>query len=348
MKKVIAITLSVLLIFTLLPLSVFAKAPTDEIQAKVFAARDYLYGNKTEFTAADGYDFYLYLITAGDPTNYKEGYIQSAKDAFDAGTMNTADRVAILANNLMWLGEDDQEFELNDGSKINLTETMEALGTAVDSPYNYYFVLTRAESEDYINQVKEALESQYTKGSGYNYWGFGTDNTANFGAIEAAFLGNEELIADAKEVVENAKTDKGYYYLSDYGTDGNGNSTASVLFFYALNRDEEKADEAYQLLINNFSKDDGGFAYALGGDSDVFATRDALKALAAYLWVDFSDDAPTDYESETAEQVDAPVVTKGAEQSTPATGDSFAAVCVAGSAVLALGVTLALRKKEEK
>lgn len=346
MKKVIAITLSVLLIFSLLPMAAFAKAPTEEIEAKVFALRDYLYGEKTNFTADEGYDLYLYLITGGDPTNFKDGYIQSVKDAFEQGKMDTADKVAILANNLMWMGEDDKEFTLNDNSKINLTEKMESLGTNVTSPYNYYFVLTRAESEDYINQVKEALESGYTKGSGYDYYGFGTDNTANFGAIETSFLFNDELIADSTEVVESAKTDKGYYYLSDYGTDANGNSTASALYFYALNRDEEKADAAYKLLIDNFAKEDGGFAYAIDGTSDVFASRDALKALAMYLWVDFSDDEPEQEEEITTD--DAVEQTEGAKQSTPATGDSLAAVCVAGSAVLALGVTLAIRKKEEK
>ena len=353
MKKVIAIALSLLLIISLLPMAAFAKADTEEIQAKMEAARDYLYGSKTEFTAAEGGDFYFYLMSFPENAeSLKAGYIQSVKDAFDAGTMNTADRVAIAANCLMLLGEDTENFELNDGSKINLEEKMMEYGTTVDSPYNYYFILTQATDETYRQQVIDTIEANYTKGSGYDYWGFGTDNTANFGAIEAAGIYNQELIDDATEVVEKAKVDKGYYYLADYGTAANGNSTACALFFYAMNRDEERADEAYRLLVENFAREDGGFAYELDKESNAYATKDAYKALITYLWVDFSDDT-ADEEKEITD-TEEPVVDETLDaaaptgkQSTPATGDSFTAVAVAGSALLALGVALALRKKED-
>lgn len=354
MKKVIAIALSVLLIISLLPMAAFASEKTDEVYAKMTAARDYLYGSRTGFTAAEGYDFLLYLLADGDGSQFKDAYIQSVKDAFDAGTMNTADRIAIAATCLDLLGEDTSAFVLNDSSKINLPAEMAAKGTAVDSPYNYNFVLENCEDDAYYDSVINALTAGYTKGSGYDYWGFGTDNTANFGAIMGVYGDNDELVEDAAAVVESAKTDKGYYYLAMYGTDANGNSTASALYMHSVLLDQDKADAAYDLLINNFSTENGSYCYEIDGAANTYATRDALKALIEYYnmnrLIDFinEDDEPaTEKEDETVETTAAVTEQTAQKQSTPATGDSIIAFAAAGVAVIALGAALATRKKEE-
>ncbi|MBR0414880.1 MAG: hypothetical protein IJI67_07405 [Clostridia bacterium] len=345
MKKIIAITLSILLIISLLPMAAFASEKSDEVMAKIVAARDFLYGSKTEFTAADSYDFLLYLYAFGDGAQFKDAYIQSVKDAFEAGTMNTADRIALAGLCLDELGVNVNEFELNDSSKIDLEQKTADAGLDVDSPYNYFFVISFADDETYLEQVQAKLTEDYTKGQGYNYWGYGSDNTSNF----AAMILDEELEKDAVDVVETTRVDKGYYYLADYGTDANGNSTASALFMYAVLNNQEKADEVYALLVDNFGTESGGFAYALGGEADNYATRDALKALVYYNARCCQDDPEPD--TTAAPEADTKTATtaadSSAQQSTPATGDSLAACGIAGVAVLALGVVIATRKKEK-
>ena len=356
MKKVIAIALSVLLIVSLLPMAAFASDKTDEVYAKMEAARDYLYGKRTEFTAADGYDFLLFLYADGDGAPFKDAYVQSVKDAFDAGTMNTVDRISIAGLCLQELDVDVNEFKLNDGTVIDLEQKAVEQGLAVDSPYNYLFVNSFVDDDAFIEQVQNELTANYTKGSGYNYWGFSSDNSANF----AVMTFDDELEADAVSVVESAKTDKGYYYLADYGTTANGNSTATALFMYAnlagLNPDGEldttKADEVYQLLVDNFTTADGSYSFELGGEPNNYATRDALKALIDYYALCCEADArEQESKSDTdkpAQQTTEAKSTGAQKQSTPATGDSLVACGIAAVAVIALGGALALRKKEEK
>ena len=351
MKKVIAIALSLLLIISLLPMAAFAGEKSDEVYAKMTAARDFLYGQKAAFTAAESYDFALYLAADGDGEAFKDAYIQSVKDAFDAGSMTTADRVALAAICLDALGENVEEFTLNDGSKVNLLDEMKSKGTEADSPYNYFFVLAMSDDDAYTEAVLTALKNDYTMGSGYNYWGFGTDNTANFGAIMAEYADDADAyLEDADAVLDGAKVEKGYYYTADYGTDANGNSTASVLFYYAVAGNQDKADESYALLTDNFDLGDGSYHYMNDGANN-YATRDALKALIYYdrlLDTKTAGEEPTGEENYTdSEAADDAAEATGVTQSTPATGDSLAAVAVAGSAVLALGLALALRKKEE-
>lgn len=342
MKKTVAIIISVLLIISLLPMAAFAGEKSDEVKAKMEAARDYLYGEKTEFTAAESLDFLLYLLAGGDGTDFKDAYIQSVKDAFDAGTMNTADRIALAGLCLKELDVDVNAFELNDHSKIDLEQKIVDAGSTADSPYNYFFVIAFADDSTYLEQIQTELAKDYTKGQGYDYWGYGSDNSANFAAMST----DDELVADAVNVVEKAKTDKGYYYLADYGTDANGNSTASALFMYSILENQGKADEVYALLVENFATENGGFAYALGGDADNYATRDALKALIYYNII--SQDEPQPETTTSSEDATTQVTTaadSSAQQSTPATGDSFAACGIAAVAVLALGVVVATRKK---
>ena len=358
MKKVIALVLSVLLLLSVLPTAAFASEKTDEIKAKMEAARDYLYGEKTEFTAAEGYDFLLYLYAGGNGEKFKDAYVQSVKDAFDAGTMNTADRVAIAGLCLEELEVETIPFELNDGTKVDLREKVKELGVAVDSPYNYFFIKFFVGDNDYLEQIENALKADYTAGKGYNYWGFGTDNTANF----AAMINDNELKNDAVQVVETAKTDKGYYYLEEYGTYANGNTTASVLFMYAYlmdldnGNDSTKADEVYKLLMDNFSAENGAYAYEAGGAADNYATRDVLKALIFYYKSVEAAETPSEEQEKTTDDAaqkttaaaEASDAEKTGKQSTPPTGDSLMACGIAGVAVLALGAALVMRKKEEK
>ena len=348
MKKVFAITLALVLMLSMLPMAAFADNRLSEVQDKIVAARDYLYGNKAAFSAQEGYDFALFLAAGGDGTPFKNDYVQSVKDAFEAGTMNTADRVALAAFCLEALGEDIESFELNDSSKVNLIDKIKENGTTVDSPYNYLFVLAMCEDDEaYCQQVINALTDNYTSGQGYNYWGFATDNTANFGALMALADAHPELVEDAEAVIETAKKDAGYYYCIDYGDTPNGNSTACALYFYAMEGNQDKADEAYDLLAN-YDLGDGSYHYMNDG-ANAFATKDALKALLAYASLLDSEEEPADDVTTGAEDV-APAVDseQQAKQSTPPTGDSAAAVAVAGAAMVTLGMALALRKKEDK
>lgn len=352
MKKIIAITLSVLLIISLLPMAAFAGGTKEEVQAKIVAARDALYGNKTAFAANESLDFLLYLSAGGDAEKYAEGYLSAIRDAFDAGQMTTADRIGLLIFVCAQLGEDIENFKLNDDSTVNLYELMKEQGTAVDSPYNYYYVILSSPDDAYVEEITAAMAANYTPGSGYNYWGFGTDNTANFAATMQYNDSYADLVEDAVNVVESAKTEKGYYYLADYGTDANANSTASALFAFSDMDAQEKADAAYDLL-KNFELGDGNYFYMDNDKSaNTFATRDALRALLAYdAFLGEPDVDPVPAADETEEQpADTQVTTAKAadqKQSTPATGDSLIACGLAGVAMLALGIAVATRKKEK-
>ena len=355
MKKIIAIALSVLLIISLLPMAAFAGGTKEEVQAKIAATRDALYGNKDAFAANESLDFLLYLMAGGDVDKYADDYFAAIRDAFDAGQMTTADRIALLIYVCAYTGEDADNFKLNDDSTVNLYNLMKELGTEVDSPYNYYYVLLSSPDKDYSAQIGEALKENYTLGSGYNYWGFSTDNSANFAAIMNYFGTYDNLVEDAVNIVESAKTEKGYYYLADYGTDGNANSTASALFAFADMHNQEKADAAYDLL-KNFELGDGNYFYMDNDKSaNTFATRDALRALLAYDAILETPEEPEEPVEEPEDTVDeqTPETTATAaktaaqEQSTPATGDSLIACGVAGVAVLALGIAVATRKKEK-
>jgi hypothetical protein len=352
MKKIIAITLSVLLIISLLPMAAFAGGTKEEVQAKIVAARDALYGNKTAFAANESLDFLLYLSAGGDAEKYAEGYLSAIRDAFDAGQMTTADRIGLLIFVCAQLGEDIENFKLNDDSTVNLYELMKEQGTAVDSPYNYYYVILSSPDDSYVEEITAAMAANYTPGSGYNYWGFGTDNTANFAATMQYNDSYADLVEDAVNVVESAKTEKGYYYLADYGTDANANSTASALFAFSDMDAQEKADAAYDLL-KNFELGDGNYFYMDNDKSaNTFATRDALRALLAYdAFLGEPDVDPVPAADETEEQpADTQVTTAKAadqKQSTPATGDSLIACGLAGVAMLALGIAVATRKKEK-
>lgn len=353
MKKIIAITLSVLLIISLLPMAAFAGGTKEEVEAKIAATRDALYGSKEAFAANESLDFLLYLQAEGDAKKYEESYFAAIRDAFDNGSMSTADRIALLIFVCAYTGEDAENFKLNDNTTVDLYELLKERGTEVDSPYNYYYVLLSSRDSEYSTQVLEALKADYTLGSGYNYWGYSTDNSANFAAIMQYNGRHDEMVEDAVNVVESAKTDKGYYYLADYGTDANANSTASALFAFSELEDPEKADAAYDLL-KNFELGDGNYFYMDNDKSaNVYAGRDALRALLAYnAFLGEPADDPTPVADDTEEQTtDTQQTTaKAAEQkqSTPATGDSLVACGVAGVAVLALGAAIALRKKEEK
>ena len=384
MKKIIAITLSVLLIISLLPMAAFAGGTKEEVQAKIVATRDALYANKESFAANESLDFLLYISAGGDADKYTEGYLAAIRDAFDAGNMTTADRIGLLIFVCAQLGEDIENFKLNDGSTVNLYDLMKEKGTEVDSPYNYYYVLLSSRDKEYSEEITAALAEKYTPGSGYDYYGFGTDSTANFAAIMQYNDNYIDLVEDAVNVVESAKTDKGYYYLADYGTDANANSTASALFAFADMEDMDKADVAYDLL-KNFELGDGNYFYMDNDKSaNAYANRDALRALLAYdARLDEPDSEPTEPAQEqitdttdTTDTTDVQdvqdvpavdnvyetnddaqektanaqsVTTQPAEQkqSTPATGDSFIACGVAGIAVLALGIAVATRKKEK-
>lgn len=356
MKKIIAIALSVLLIISLLPMAAFAGGTKEEVQAKIAATRDALYGNKTGFAANESLDFLLYLMAGGDADRYADDYFAAIRDAFDAGQMTTADRIALLINVCAYTGEDADNFKLNDDSTVNLYDLMKEKGTEVDSPYNYYYVLLSSPDDAYVEEITAAMAANYTPGSGYNYYGFGTDNTANFAATMHFNSKYREMVDDAFNVIESAKTDKGYYYLADYGTDANANSTASALFAFSEMEEPEKADAAYDLL-KNFELGDGNYFYMDNDKSaNTFATRDALRALLAYDAFLGEPEEPEEPVEEPEDTVDeqTPETTATAaktatqEQSTPATGDSLIACGVAGIAMLALGIAVATRKKEEK
>lgn len=287
MKKIISISLALLIILSCLPLSVFAQANPSEAHIKLNDVRNKLYSQKESFSASESYDFWLYLKSEGSSADYKEEYVKSVKTALSEDKLGDAANYAFAILCLQKLGLDPSKFNIGK-SVVNIYEAMEAKGTTVSSPYLYRYIFEAGASESFTSECLSVLDKDYTAGSGYDPWhyAFSCDTNASAGICYAASAKAAEKVADLASTLDSFKTANGYISetVSGWGGDPNVDSTACALAFFAYTGDTEKADEAYTMLKNFEVEGEKGayFASYAPGEYNAYGTRDALIGLIEY------------------------------------------------------------------
>lgn len=292
MKKKTTKHIPALLAFLLvlaMSVTAFAAPSKSDVQKEATAACAYLEANGlNSFTADSSRDFLLFLRAGADVSAYKDAYLQSVKDKLHE-TDGRLGSMQLFANVLLCLdhlGEDVTDFAGFD---------LPALYAAIDpaapdygNPYYYKEAMESAaafvDDKTFQDGLLDGLLSFYKMGEGMDYYGCSSDNTAYFLATLAAYSGTRDVSAyinDAKTVLENHKTQGGYFSDAQYGTEPNADSTALALMAYAALGDTEKCAEIYSDLAGFKGSGDGIYTYA-GADS-AYATRDALTAFGYYL-----------------------------------------------------------------
>lgn len=338
----------------------FAAAPAkSEVQKEAVAAAAYLeQSGLNSFTADSSRDFLLFLRAGADVSAYKDTYLQSVKDKLNetGGRLGSMQLFANILLCLDALGEDVTDFAGFDLPAL-YAETDPA-APDYNNPYYYKEALESAalfvDDTAFQDGLLDGLLAFYKMGEGMDYYGCSSDNTAYFIAALCAYDGARDVsayLSDATAVLENHKTQGGYFSNAQYGTEPNADSTALALMAYAALGNTEKCAEVYADLAGFKGSGDGIYTYA--GTDSAYATRDALTAFGYYLPL-LEDDTPQDTtaagSSVNEEQSTTGAAQNSGNEKSPATGAQNTAVWMAAgaAAVIALsGFGLAARRKTQ-
>lgn len=319
MKKLVAgllaFVMAVMTTVTVFGATVTSKDVEEKLNSSIAYAFDGNYG-------VGGYDcsksknFNTYLKGMGNFLPYQSAYETSVLDEFNGGTISD-ETLAIALQNLLLMGEAEDYIALVD----------KFLATPATSYSGYYLTYACETANmlaeaDLVEAICVEMASKYTMGVGTDFWGgYGTsaDDLAMF--IICLSLSGEDYTSylnDAKTLLQ------GYYTANGYDNWGaNADSTALALSAYVCLDDDEKADEAYKLLIDNFyDSTTGGFTSAY---DPYYATADAVYGMSFYYSYLLSrEDDPVEPETttqqSTTKQKDAKDVDKSLKS--PETGNN--------------------------
>lgn len=209
-------------------------------------------------------------------------------------------------------------------------------------------------------------------GKGVDYYGYSCDNTAYFlSALSAARMFTDKYDAvtdDALSVIDTYKTDGGYCFDPQYGTQASANSTALALMAhsdYILSSSDTDGDyccnpdDIYNELCAFEGSKTGIFTY--DGDDDAYTTKEAMIALVSYrdvlisLSADNDNDNAQEETTVTETTTDSNTTTTTATSSSgtnksdksPATGADTAAVCAASALAFAAAAIVVIKKKSK-
>ena len=343
MKKALSALLAVILVLSASQ-TVFGATKNDAkkvVESSVSFAFDGVYG-ETGYTVSDSKNFYIYIISGADASAYKADYLASVKEALEAGTLSGIKDLGMVICNLQGLGENPADFY-----GFNLVEMLkEADATDCSgTPYSYYYAVQACVLTG-LDETKETLCEEmlgyYTLGSGTDFWGgYGTsaDDLAMFiltlMPLKAEY---QQYISDAFSLLEAYKTNEGY---SNYGA--NTDSTALALAAYSADGNKAKADEIYDILINNFfDEETGGF---ISDYDEYYATADAVFGISVYLPLADEDEGEKPSQAVSENKDAKPEKKEEKKKTSPNTGASYSA---AVPAVLALGAAALILKKRSK
>ena len=282
MKRIIALSLVLVIALACIPFSASASGTQADVYAKMVAARNKLYSAKESFSAAESYDFWLFLDAQGNPDAYKDAYVKSVKDAVSDDSIGDAANCALAILCLQKLGFDPANFDLGETS-VNLFDIMNGKSTDISSPYLYRYIFEAGASEEFADSCISAMNADYTKGTGYYYWGYSSDNNSAMGICYAASAKEPARVVDLALTLDSYKKDSGYMSNSDWGLDENVDSTGLALAFFSYTYNNN-ADETYDMLANyEVEGEDGAyFASYDPGNYNAYGTRDALIGLIEY------------------------------------------------------------------
>ena len=307
MKKLLSVLLSAVMIFSaVVPFSALAETKTIglkevvtaqvEAKADMLGAMNYLKAS-TPQTVANSYEVHKFAQAGGDVSEYltalesnlkaNNGKIMARQQGETADSENLV-YYAVAIDVLTILGKDVTNFG---GYNVKQAfETFAQTNKTVSNPYFYRCIVEACKAignDELAKTLIDQMSKNYTVGSGFDYWGVSCDNTAMYASSIASYKAQYQAnFNDAVNVVSKYKKAKGYYSDDKYTTSENADSTAYAMMAYSVAGDFDKAYEAYQLLKNFESKNNGVFMAAdwktgILGENKL-ATADALRALSYF------------------------------------------------------------------
>lgn len=307
MKKLLSVLLSAVMIFSaVVPFSALAETKTIglkevvtaqvEAKADMLGAMNYLKAS-TPQTVANSYEVHKFAQAGGDVSEYltalesnlkaNNGKIMARQQGETADSENLV-YYAVAIDVLTILGKDVTNFG---GYNVKQAfETFAQTNKTVSNPYFYRCIVEACKAignDELAKTLIDQMSKSYKVGSGYDYWGVSCDNTAMYASSIASYKAQYQAnFNDAVNVVSKYKKAKGYYSDDKYTTSENADSTAYAMMAYSAAGDFDKAYEAYQLLKNFESKNNGVFMAAdwktgILGENKL-ATADALRALSYF------------------------------------------------------------------
>lgn len=307
MKKLLSVLLSAVMIFSaVVPFSALAETKTIglkevvaaqvEAKADMLGAMNYLKAS-TPQTVANSYEVHKFAQAGGDVSEYltalesnlkaNNGKIMARQQGETADSENLV-YYAVAIDVLTILGKDVTNFG---GYNVKQAfETFAQTNKTVSNPYFYRCIVEACKAignDDLAKTLIDQMSKSYTVGSGFDYWGVSCDNTAMYASSIASYKAQYQAnFNDAVNVVSKYKKAKGYYSDDKYTTSENADSTAYAMMAYSVAGEFDKAYEAYQLLKNFESKNNGVFMAAdwktgILGENKL-ATADALRALSYF------------------------------------------------------------------
>lgn len=307
MKKLLSVLLSAVMIFSaVVPFSALAETKTIglkevvaaqvEAKADMLGAMNYLKAS-TPQTVANSYEVHKFAQAGGDVSEYltalesnlkaNNGKIM-ARQAKETKDSENLVYYAVAIDVLTILGKDVTNIG---GYNVKQAfETFAQTNKNVSNPYFYRCIVEACKAignDDLAKALIDQMSKSYTVGSGFDYWGVSCDNTAMYASSIASYKAQYQAnFNDAVNVVSKYKKAKGYYSDDKYTTSENADSTAYAMMAYSVAGEFDKAYEAYQLLKNFESKNNGVFMAAdwktgILGENKL-ATADALRALSYF------------------------------------------------------------------
>lgn len=307
MKKLLSVLLSAVMIFSaVVPFSALAETKTIglkevvaaqvEAKADMLGAMNYLKAS-TPQTVANSYEVHKFAQAGGDVSEYltalesnlkaNNGKIMARQQGETADSENLV-YYSVAIDVLTILGKDVTNFG---GYNVKQAfETFAQTNKTVSNPYFYRCIVEACKAignDELAKTLIDQMSKSYTVGSGFDYWGVSCDNTAMYASSIASYKAQYQAnFNDAVNVVSKYKKAKGYYSDDKYTTSENADSTAYAMMAYSVAGDFDKAYEAYQLLKNFESKNNGVFMAAdwktgILGENKL-ATADALRALSYF------------------------------------------------------------------
>lgn len=307
MKKLLSVLLSAVMIFSaVVPFSALAETKTIglkevvtaqvEAKADMLGAMNYLKAS-TPQTVANSYEVHKFAQAGGDVSEYltalesnlkaNNGKIM-ARQAKETKDSENLVYYAVAIDVLTILGKDVTNFG---GYNVKQAfETFAQTNKNVSNPYFYRCIVEACKAignDELAKTLIDQMSKSYTVGSGFDYWGVSCDNTAMYASSIASYKAQYQAnFNDAVNVVSKYKKAKGYYSDDKYTTSENADSTAYAMMAYSVAGEFDKAYEAYQLLKNFESKNNGVFMAAdwktgILGENKL-ATADALRALSYF------------------------------------------------------------------
>ena len=316
----------------------------EEIESKIQSGAEYVASQAGTYGVSSAYSFERLVRCGAELDKYSEVFVEDVKSNLQANggrlivseydyytdTYNEVESITYYASVIRALDEIGEDATDIDGVDLTALFLNYGADTVVDNPYMYANIIYVATFYGEENLAKAYIDKMiadyYVMGSGLNYYGYSCDNTAHF--IEAlGFYCYEysQYVEDAVDVIRNYKLENGYFSDSTYGTQANANSTAlalealSIALPYCDSITEQELDEAYSMLCNFETEQNGIYDFTENTTPNAFATADAIVGLYEYfpyVLLRDAEDEPIDQPVEE-EPIDKPVKEEPTDKDEP-------------------------------